>query len=77
MAREIKRKDWDHTLHETTDGLVLTVLCGSSAMYLVSVALSADERARYEADETYLDELAASIRNSPLGYWDRRVPTPE
>lgn len=75
-AKEIKRKDWYWILYRSDEGLLLSVLCGTIAMYDVTVRLSDDEETRYLADQGFLDELAAEIRYSPDSYRERAVPSP-
>lgn len=65
---EITRKDWYYILYRSPEGLLLTVLCGTVAMFEVSVLLTEDEVARYRVDPGYLDELSAAIRFSPDTY---------
>jgi hypothetical protein len=75
-AEEIARKDWYYILYRSDEGLLLSVLCGTVGMYDVTVLLTAEEAARYRADERYLDELAGAIRYSPDSYLHRRIAGP-
>lgn len=74
-AEDIARKDWYWILYRSTDGLLLSVLCGTIGMYELTVRLSEAEEASYRADAGYLDELAAAIRYAPDSYRERRIPT--
>jgi len=55
-------------------GLYLMVVCGGVAWYVVTIALDAEERHRYESEgQPFLDELAQEVYAHPSRFQHRRV----
>lgn len=72
MRKELIRKDWDYTLYETPEGLLLSVLAGTVALFEVEILLSQEEYAQYQLlGFSYLDRLANEVRSEPEKYQNR------
>ena len=73
--KEIIKKDWEYTLYQDNeDNLILVVLCGSVALYEVSIQLNEDEKLKFEESRTeFLEELAEDIRTNTSKYEHRFV----
>ena len=67
----IDQKSWSWTLYQCNDEYILSVLCGSVAIYGVEVILSQDETSDYL--EHGIDELAQKITYEPSKYKSRKV----
>ncbi len=75
--KELLKKDWEYTLSENEKGYFLSVLCGTSAVFVVSFQLSKEESNNFlEQGETYISYLANQVMSNPEFYFDRRE-TPE
>lgn len=68
---KIKEEPWSYTLYQDGDSLVLSVLCGTSAMYETVIRLDAEEMKM--VDSGLLSDLVSKIRNSPKSYQERRL----
>ncbi|HEU5475187.1 MAG TPA: hypothetical protein VFV67_31475 [Actinophytocola sp.] len=75
-VREVRRRLWDYILYESPTGFLLSVVCGSVGLYVVTIALSGAEGNRCRHDDRYLDGLVAKVRDFPHEYRERRVPSP-
>ncbi len=66
----IDQRTWDWSLYRLPGGeLLLSVVCGSVALFEVEVVLDADQRAEYEAEGiSVVEQLAAAINYSPRKY---------
>ncbi len=73
--KEIIKKDWEYTLYQSDDNkLLLSVLCGTVALYDLVIQLNEEEKAKFEKDETeYLNNLAEDIRTNTSKYENRQV----
>lgn len=66
---------WDYTLYRDGERLLLVVVCGTVGIFEWAVALTAEERAVWEAEGMDgLRYLVRAIRDNPVGFTDRRVP---
>lgn len=67
-------KSWQYSLHEDGEKLILSVVCGTVAVFTVTIELSETERQLYaEKGERYIDELAAEISYSPTAFMPRNI----
>ena len=73
MPTELIRVDWDHILYDYGKGrLMLSVLCGRSAVFSVNLFLTPTERKKYESEGAqYITLLASKVRFSP-GRFNKR-----
>ena len=71
--KEIAKKHWDYIFFQDDEGAyILSVVCGTSAMYMVKIKLDDSETTQYEIEGLkFIDELAGKIRFSPDSYQDR------
>ena len=67
----IDQKSWSWTLYRRDDEYILSVLCGSVAMYGREVILSKNEISEYL--EHGIDELAKKITYEPSKYKSRQI----
>ena len=68
------QKDWEYTLYEKGEALILSVTCGRAAVYTVDIRLEKAEIKAWEKDgEEFLAMLAARVRRAPERYQDRRI----
>jgi len=76
-AKKIFDQSWSYTLYQAGSDWYLVVLCGSIGLYEVTIQLTADELAQYQAHGVpYLEELAAEVRDYyPQRYGDRALHT--
>ena len=72
---KIVEKPWAYSLCKLRDGrFVLSVLCGSVAMYELNIPLDQDAAAKAIADEVFLEKYAVDIRDHPARFADRNIP---
>lgn len=73
--KEIIKKDWEYVLYQTEqDRLILSVVCGSVALYDLNFPLNLDEEERFRKEGAkFLDELAAKVNYSPQLFEARKV----
>jgi hypothetical protein len=72
MPRVIAEEPWFFQLVEADDGAcVLTVTCGRSAVFDVTVTLTAAERRRYVEEGRDVRELAYRVMDDPDGFLAR------
>ena len=64
----ISQEAWSYCLYQCEERYFLSVLCGSVAMYGVTVELTSEEIA---GDS--ISSLARAIRSNPHAYNDRRI----
>ena len=71
---KIMQKRWAYTLHRLKDGrVVLSVLCGSAAMFELNIPLDDEAAAKAIVDQSFLEEYANNIRNNPEQYAPRSI----
>lgn len=73
VLRQVVTKAWSYTLYETDGQYVLSVLCGSAAMYELNIPLEPDDVARVTSDGAFLDSLATEIRDNPHRFAARSI----
>jgi len=67
-------KSWQYSLHQEGEKLLLSVVCGTVAIFTVTIELSAQEKNLFlEKGERYIDELAAEITYNPDAFMARNV----
>jgi len=71
--KQIAEKKWVYTLYQSDDGYILSVLCGSSAMYQLNIPLSKNESDKAIGDADYLNELVKDIQQHPKKYASRSI----
>ena len=67
----IDQKSWSWTLYQRNDEYILSVLCGSVAMYGREIVLNANETAEYLLHE--IDEIAKRVTYEPSKYRSRKI----
>ena len=66
------QKDWFYTLELLSDQYILSVVCGSVAIYDIKIQLNTKEVDQFkEKGEAFIEQLAASIRFSPTAFKSR------
>lgn len=70
---KITESPWNYILYCTDNRYILSVVCGTSALYELNIPLSADETTLSLSDPSYLDCLAAEIRSNPHVYSPRSI----
>ena len=67
--KEIIKKNWEYTLFEKKDKMILSVLCGSVALFTVNIKLNESEKESFEKfGESYIDDLAEKVRTDPSDF---------
>ena len=64
---------WSHFLSKIGEDYVLTVLCGTSAVYSLNIPLNPEECALALASNDSLEKIAARIRDYPALYDTRHI----
>lgn len=73
MTAEIN-KAWDHVLYRDGEKLLLSVLCGTVALYEVNIELNEAEREGYlQNGAEMITGLVQRIREDPEPYFPRRI----
>lgn len=71
---EILRSQWNYILYKKDDNLILSVVCGTVALFEVNIILNSMEVESYnQRGEDYINELAGEIRFSPKSFNKRHV----
>lgn len=66
------KKNWEYTLFEKKDRMILSVLGGSVALFTVNIELNESEKKGFEKfGESYIDHLAEKIRTVPSDFQTR------
>ncbi|WP_369049343.1 hypothetical protein [Tenacibaculum sp. UWU-22] len=72
--KELIKKKWDYTLYDNQKSLVLKVLCGTVAVYDISIELNPLEVEYYKnSGEGFIDKLAKEIQSNPSKFLDRNI----
>ena len=76
--KEIERESYSWVLYETPEGaMLLSVVCGSSALYETNVILDFEEKEQYMvAGRVYLEGLAQQIRTNVIAFRHRHISLP-
>lgn len=67
----IDQESWSWTLYQRNDEYILSVLCGSVAMYGREIVLNANETAEYL--KYGIDEIAKRVTYEPSKYKFRQI----
>jgi len=67
----IDQKSWSWTLYQHNDEYILSVLCGTVAMYGREVVLNEDEKTEYL--QHGINSIAKRIANNPSLYKTRQI----
>lgn len=74
MMEKILEQQWSYILYRDGDRLLLSVVCGDIAIYLIDIELNEAETKRYrEGGPAYIEELAEEIMQNPWLYRPRRI----
>lgn len=75
--KEVINSPWNYVLIEHDEKYLLSVLCGTSAMYNVDIMLSSQELVQYRRHGiSFITDLAKDIRTYPSKYSDRIIEMP-
>ncbi|MBN8694078.1 MAG: hypothetical protein J0L69_12860 [Bacteroidetes bacterium] len=67
-------KDYNYSLFHFNNKLYLTVICGSVALYEVTIELNKEEKENYlKKEETYIDKLALEIQSNSKRFAGRFI----
>ncbi len=67
-------KSWQYTLFEKEANLFLEVVCGTVAVFTVTIQLTEEEKENYTTiGESYIDILASQISYSPNSFESRNI----
>jgi len=67
-------KYYDYILYQKENDLILSVVCGTVAVYDITIALNPQETQEYhKKGGSFLDTLASTIRSYPEEYFKRRI----
>lgn len=74
MKQEIIKKDWDYNFYIEEGKYILSVICGSVALYEVKIQLNLKEiEAFNEEGISYIIKLAKKIQYSPSKFTHRNI----
>ncbi len=69
----VAEETWSWMLFAAGERLLLSVVCGTVAIYTLDLELNAAEVAEYRAaGNAAVARLAAAVQDSPKRFWDRR-----
>jgi len=72
--KEVIKKNWDYCLYEKEGKLILSVICGSIALYNVNFELNKSEENSYnEIGQTFLTQLVDMVREKPSMFESRHM----
>lgn len=72
--KKLMEESYSYILYEKDEELILSVLCGTVAMFDRTIVLNAEERSAFEKNgKEYIDSLAARIRFSPSSFDERHI----
>jgi|JI8StandDraft_2_1071088.scaffolds.fasta_scaffold04777_2 hypothetical protein len=72
--QKIIEKEYDYILYEDKGKYILSVLCGTIAVFDVTIMLNQEETAEYlQKGETFLDYFSSTIRSYPEDFFERRI----
>ncbi len=72
--KKIIDRQWDYTLFEKNDELILSTVCGSVGIFEINIPLTTDEIDEYnQKGEKYIEILARKIQRTPSEYKIRHV----
>ncbi len=78
MKKVVAQGAWEYTLFDVDGRLILEVVCGTVALFDMTIELNAEERAAWEANGVAgVLPLVAKVRDDPERYRPRKVQLPE
>ncbi|MDO5105961.1 hypothetical protein [Capnocytophaga sp.] len=74
MKQEIIKKKWDYSFYIEDDKYILSVICGSVALYEVKIQLNFKEIETFNVEgESYIIKLVKEIQYSPSKFTHRNI----
>lgn len=74
MKKYIIKKDWDYSFHKYKNMYILSVVCGSVALFEIKIELNKEELKRYkEEGHNYIERLVRDIQFSPSAFSERNI----
>lgn len=74
MRTEVFRQNWFYILYREEEKYILSVTCGTSAVFDLEILLDQDEiKSLLEKGEPFVEELAGQIRNDPDAFLHRKI----
>ena len=72
--KELIKKNWDYTLYDNQNTMLLKVLCGTVAAYNITIELNPLEIEYYKnRGEDFINELARKTQSTPSLYTHRNM----
>lgn len=71
MIETIDKEPWNYILYSKNGKFILSVLCGSSAIYETTIELNQQEEKA--VNEGKVKELVRQIQNSPTRFASRKI----
>ena len=66
---ELIKKNWNYILYKNKEEYVLSVLCGTVALYDIEITLNTEQKLNYQNyGEKFIDGLAKKVRDNPSLY---------
>lgn len=69
----IVEKPWNYTLYSSSQGFIISVVCGGIAVYELQFYLNNDEIKNMRENTQYLDSLAEKVRENTQEYNKRSL----
>jgi hypothetical protein len=64
----IAQRNWDYTAYDKNGKIYLEVLCGTSAMFNVTIELTNEQVEEMKKDTTSLEKISQKVRDDPDKY---------
>lgn len=75
--KELIKKNWEYTLYLLDEKHILSVLCGTVALFERNIILTDEELKNFYAKgEPFIDLLAEKIRSTPNIFSSRHIELP-
>jgi len=72
--KELLRSDYNYMLYQDGPRLLLSVACGTVAVFDITIALTAQETKYFQTQgEEFLVYLAGKVQYNPENYLERRI----
>lgn len=72
--KEILKKNWSYKLFEDNEQFYLKVLCGSVALFDITIKLNNEELYCYNTEgEAFIERFVKEIQYSPSKFSDRNI----
>jgi hypothetical protein len=68
---------WTYIVIENDGTFFIDVVCGTSAIFTVSIELNKEEVKLSQSEPTYFEKLASAIRHNPDDFLNRRSKVAE